>query len=192
LARWAEARSPGRRQNDAVPWLAALDIRAPRTRTGRAAGAVAGDADGAALRNHRCGAIGEAAIADHTAVVVAKKNALAAGVDRLLGDTKLARRIMMPAKRACQVQPRRHARSMEAVFSARSTLMPASNRAIAQPDAPVSSVARWPGASRRWAAVASRRASRVDPGCASSAARRHADVTSLLASSAAGIRLPTS
>jgi MMP alpha-(1->4)-mannosyltransferase len=41
------------------------------------------------------GAIGEAAIADHTAVVVAKENAvaLAAGIDRVLGDAALARRI---------------------------------------------------------------------------------------------------
>ncbi|MGH8851269.1 MAG: glycosyltransferase family 4 protein [Casimicrobiaceae bacterium] len=41
------------------------------------------------------GAIGEAAIAEHTAVVVAKENAvaLAAGIDRLLSDQPLARRI---------------------------------------------------------------------------------------------------
>lgn len=41
------------------------------------------------------GAIGEAAIADHTAVVVAKESAvaLAAGIDRVLADPALARRI---------------------------------------------------------------------------------------------------
>jgi glycosyltransferase involved in cell wall biosynthesis len=41
------------------------------------------------------GAIGEAAIADHTAIVVAKENAvaLAAGIDRVLGDRALAQRI---------------------------------------------------------------------------------------------------
>jgi glycosyltransferase involved in cell wall biosynthesis len=41
------------------------------------------------------GAIGEAAIADHTAIVVAKENAvaLAAGIDRVLGDPALAQRI---------------------------------------------------------------------------------------------------
>jgi glycosyltransferase involved in cell wall biosynthesis len=46
------------------------------------------------------GAIGEAAIADHTAVVVAKENAvaLAAGIDRVLGDAALARRIALAGR----------------------------------------------------------------------------------------------
>ncbi len=46
------------------------------------------------------GAIGEAAIPDRTALVIAKQNAiaLAAGIDRLLGDNALARRLTASAR----------------------------------------------------------------------------------------------
>ena len=80
-------------QEDVAPWLRALDVFALPSYAirGRAAGAAAGDG----CRASPCvttdaGAIGEIAIRDATALVVAKQNAvaLAAGIERLLDATR--------------------------------------------------------------------------------------------------------
>jgi glycosyltransferase involved in cell wall biosynthesis len=72
------------------------------------------------------GAIGEIAIRDATALVVAKQNAvaLAAGIDRLLGDAALAARLAWSARERAQLKFGIDAmlREMKLFFGAR--LMP--------------------------------------------------------------------
>ena len=154
-------------QNDVAPWLAALDVFAlpSYANEGVPQALLQAMLMGLPCVTTDAGAIGEAAIADHTALVVAKENAvaLAAGIDRLLGDTALARRIAHAGKERAVSRFSLAAMldRMEAVFQrARRRSCRRVTAAIAWPDAPVSSVARWPGASRRWADVAARRASR--------------------------------
>ena len=62
-------------------------------------GGITNASAGPPIRNVVSGAIGEAAIPDHTALVVAKQNAvaLAAGIDRLLGDSAIVRRLTLAA-----------------------------------------------------------------------------------------------
>jgi glycosyltransferase involved in cell wall biosynthesis len=89
-------------QNDVAPWFAALDVFALPSYANEGVPQALLQAMLMALPcvTTDAGAIGEAAIPDHTAVVVAKENAvaLAAGIDRLLGDTALARRIAHAAR----------------------------------------------------------------------------------------------
>ncbi|HEX3631786.1 MAG TPA: glycosyltransferase [Casimicrobiaceae bacterium] len=84
-------------QNDVAPWLAALDVFALPSYANEGVPQALLQAMLTALPcvTTDAGAIGEAAIPDHTAVVVAKENAvaLAAGIDRVLGDPALAQRI---------------------------------------------------------------------------------------------------
>jgi glycosyltransferase involved in cell wall biosynthesis len=84
-------------QNDVTRWLAALDVFAlpSYANEGVPQALLQAMLMGLPCVTTDAGAIGEAAIADHTAVVVAKENAvaLAAGIDRVLGDPALARRI---------------------------------------------------------------------------------------------------
>ena len=89
-------------QNDVAPWLAALDVFALPSYANEGVPQALLQAMLMALPcvTTNAGAIGEAAIADHTAVVVAKENAvaLAAGIDRVLGDAALARRIALAGR----------------------------------------------------------------------------------------------
>ena len=89
-------------QNDVAPWLAALDVFALPSYANEGVPQALLQAMLMALPcvTTDAGAIGEAAIADHTAVVVAKENAvaLAAGIDRVLGDAALARRIALAGR----------------------------------------------------------------------------------------------
>lgn len=89
-------------QNDVARWLAAFDIFALPSYANEGVPQALLQAMLMALPcvTTDAGAIGEAAIADHTAVVVAKENAvaLAAGIDRVLGDPALARRIAAAAR----------------------------------------------------------------------------------------------
>jgi glycosyltransferase involved in cell wall biosynthesis len=84
-------------QNDVARWLAAFDVFALPSYANEGVPQALLQAMLMALPcvTTDAGAIGEAAIADHTAVVVAKENALAlaAGIDRVLGDAALAQRI---------------------------------------------------------------------------------------------------
>jgi glycosyltransferase involved in cell wall biosynthesis len=84
-------------QHDVARWLAALDVFALPSYANEGVPQALLQAMLVALPcvTTDAGAIGEAAIADHTAIVVAKQNpvALAAGIDRVLGDPALARRI---------------------------------------------------------------------------------------------------
>jgi glycosyltransferase involved in cell wall biosynthesis len=89
-------------QNDVARWFAALDVFALPSYANEGVPQALLQAMLMALPcvTTDAGAIGEAAIPDHTAVVVAKENAvaLAAGIDRLLGDTALARRIAVAGR----------------------------------------------------------------------------------------------
>jgi glycosyltransferase involved in cell wall biosynthesis len=89
-------------QNDVARWLAALDVFAlpSYANEGVPQALLQAMLVGVPCVTTDAGAIGEAAIADHTAVVVAKENAvaLAAGIDRVLGDPALARRIAAAAR----------------------------------------------------------------------------------------------
>jgi glycosyltransferase involved in cell wall biosynthesis len=84
-------------QPDVAPWLAAFDVFAlpSYANEGVPQALLQAMLVGLPCVTTDAGAIGEAAIADHTAVVVAKENtvALAAGIDRVLSDPGLARRI---------------------------------------------------------------------------------------------------
>ncbi|MGH8713138.1 MAG: glycosyltransferase family 4 protein [Casimicrobiaceae bacterium] len=84
-------------QHDVARWLAALDVFALPSYANEGVPQALLQAMLVALPcvTTDAGAIGEAAIADHTAIVVAKQNpvALAAGIDRVLRDPVLARRI---------------------------------------------------------------------------------------------------
>jgi len=89
-------------QNDVAPWLAALDVFALPSYANEGVPQALLQAMLMALPcvTTDAGAIGEAAIADHTAIVVAKENAvaLAAGIDRVLADAALARRIALAGR----------------------------------------------------------------------------------------------
>jgi glycosyltransferase involved in cell wall biosynthesis len=89
-------------QNDVARWFAALDVFALPSYANEGVPQALLQAMLMALPcvTTDAGAIGEAAIADHTAVVVAKENAvaLAAGIDRVLGDAALARRIAVAGR----------------------------------------------------------------------------------------------
>jgi glycosyltransferase involved in cell wall biosynthesis len=109
-------------QEDVVPWLQALDLFAlpSYANEGVPQALVQAMAVGVPCVTTDAGAIGEIAIHDATALVVAKQNAvaLAAGIDRLLGDAALAERLVWSAR------DRVHARfgirkmldQMEAIF----------------------------------------------------------------------------
>jgi glycosyltransferase involved in cell wall biosynthesis len=89
-------------QNDVVPWLTALDVFAlpSYANEGVPQALLQAMLVGIPCVTTDAGAIGEAAISDHTALVVAKQNAvaLAAGINRLLGDSLLARRLVTAAR----------------------------------------------------------------------------------------------
>jgi glycosyltransferase involved in cell wall biosynthesis len=89
-------------QNDVAPWLAAFDVFALPSYAdeGVPQALVQAMYVGAPCVTTNAGAIGEVAIADHTAIVVAKQNAiaLAAAIDRLLGDAALATRLVTAAR----------------------------------------------------------------------------------------------
>ncbi len=89
-------------QNDVAPWLAAFDVFALPSYAdeGVPQALVQAMFVGAPCVTTDAGAIGEAAIADLTALVVAKENtiALAAAVDRLLGDAALGRSLATAAR----------------------------------------------------------------------------------------------
>ena len=84
-------------QQDVAPWLAALDVFALPSYAdeGVPQALVQAMFMGAPCVTTNAGAIGEVAIADHTALVVAKENtiALAAAIDRLISDSALAARL---------------------------------------------------------------------------------------------------
>jgi glycosyltransferase involved in cell wall biosynthesis len=89
-------------QNDVAPWLAAFDVFALPSYAdeGVPQALVQAMFVGAPCVTTDAGAIGEVAIADHTALVVAKENAiaLAAAIDRLLADSALATRLVIAAR----------------------------------------------------------------------------------------------
>ena len=89
-------------QNDVAPWLTALDVFAlpSYANEGVPQALLQAMLVGVPCVTTDAGAIGEAAIADHTALVIAKQNAvaLAAAIDRLLGDPALARRLALAAR----------------------------------------------------------------------------------------------
>ena len=89
-------------QEDVVPWLQALDVFVlpSYANEGVPQGLVQAMAVGVPCVTTDVGAIGEIAINDATALVVAKQNAiaLAAGIDRLLGDAALAARLVWSAR----------------------------------------------------------------------------------------------
>jgi glycosyltransferase involved in cell wall biosynthesis len=89
-------------QNDVAPWLAAFDVFVLPSYAdeGVPQALVQAMYVGAPCVTTTAGAIGEIAIADHTAIVVASQNALAlaAGIDRLLADSALASRLVAAAR----------------------------------------------------------------------------------------------
>jgi len=89
-------------QTDVVPWLTALDVFAlpSYANEGVPQALLQAMLVGVPCVTTNVGAIGEAAIPDHTALVVAKQNAvaLAAGIDRLLGDSAIVRRLTLAAR----------------------------------------------------------------------------------------------
>jgi glycosyltransferase involved in cell wall biosynthesis len=109
-------------QKDVAPWLAALDVFALPSYAdeGVPQALVQAMFVGVPCVTTDAGAIGEAAIADHTALVVAKQNAivLAAAIDRLLGDSALAARLAKVARErvAAQFGLASMLERMEAVF----------------------------------------------------------------------------
>src|SRR6185437_8156092 len=84
-------------QNDVAPWLAALDVFALPSYANEGVPQALLQAMLMALP---CVTTDAGAIGDHTAVVVAKENAvaLAAGIDRILADAALARRIALAGR----------------------------------------------------------------------------------------------
>jgi glycosyltransferase involved in cell wall biosynthesis len=89
-------------QHDVVPWLQALDVFAlpSYANEGVPQGLVQAMAVGVPCVTTDAGAIGEIAINDATALVVAKQNAitLAAAIDRLIDDGALAARLVWSAR----------------------------------------------------------------------------------------------
>src|SRR5262249_7485102 len=88
-------------QTDVAPWLRALDVFAlpSYSNEGVPQALMQAMLVGVPCVSTDAGAIGEIAIHDTTAIVVAKQNpvALAAGIDRLLGDSALAARLAWSA-----------------------------------------------------------------------------------------------
>jgi glycosyltransferase involved in cell wall biosynthesis len=89
-------------QGDVAPWLAAMDVFAlPSTgNEGVPQALVQAMFAGIPCVTTDAGAIGEIAIADHTALVVPRQNAvvLAAAIDRLLADRALGNRLAVAAR----------------------------------------------------------------------------------------------
>ncbi len=89
-------------RDDVAPWLAAFDVFALPSYAdeGVPQALVQAMFVGTPCVTTNAGAIGEVAIADHTALVVAKQNAvaLAAAIDRLLGDPALGSRLVAAAR----------------------------------------------------------------------------------------------
>jgi glycosyltransferase involved in cell wall biosynthesis len=89
-------------QNDVAPWLAAFDVFAlpSYANEGVPQALVQAMFVGVPCVTTDAGAIGEVAIGDHTALVVAKENAVALGaaIDRLLGDADLGMRLAAAAR----------------------------------------------------------------------------------------------
>jgi len=89
-------------QNDVAPWLAALDVFAlpSYANEGVPQALVQAMFVGVPCVTTDAGAIGEVAVADHTALVVARENpiALAAAIDRVLGDKALGQRLVDAAR----------------------------------------------------------------------------------------------
>ena len=89
-------------QNDVAPWLAALDVFAlpSYANEGVPQALVQAMFVGVPCVTTDAGAIGEVAIDEHTALVVARENpiALAAAIDRLLGDKALGARLVEAAR----------------------------------------------------------------------------------------------
>jgi glycosyltransferase involved in cell wall biosynthesis len=95
-------------QKDVVPWLHALDVFAlpSYANEGVPQAVIQAMAVGVPCVTTDAGGIGEIAISDATALVVAKQNAvaLAAGIDRLLGDAGLAARLAWSARDRVQAK----------------------------------------------------------------------------------------
>ena len=95
-------------QWDVLPWLHALDIFAlpSYANEGVPQAMLQAMAVGVPCVTTDAGGIGEIAISDATALVVAKQNAiaLAAGIDRLLGDAGLAERLAWSARDRVQAK----------------------------------------------------------------------------------------
>jgi glycosyltransferase involved in cell wall biosynthesis len=93
-------------QQDVVPWLRALDVFVlpSYANEGVPQALLQAMAVGVPCVTTDAGAIGEIAINEATAIVVAKQNAvvLAAGIDRLLGDAALAARLVWSARDRAQ------------------------------------------------------------------------------------------
>jgi glycosyltransferase involved in cell wall biosynthesis len=89
-------------QNDVTPWLAALDVFAlpSYTNEGVPQALVQAMLVGIPCVTTDAGSIGELAIGEQTALIVAKENAvaLAAAIDRLLGDPPLGARLAAAAR----------------------------------------------------------------------------------------------
>jgi len=95
-------------QWDVVPWLRAIDVFAlpSYANEGVPQALLQAMAVGAPCVSTDAGAIGEIAISDATALVVAKQNAvaLAAAIDRLLDDAALAERLVWSARDRVQTK----------------------------------------------------------------------------------------
>jgi glycosyltransferase involved in cell wall biosynthesis len=95
-------------QRDVAPWLRALDVFALPSYAfeGVPQALLQAMSVGIPCVTTDAGAIGEIAIRDATALVVAKQNAvaLAAGIDRLLGDGALAARLAWSARERAQLK----------------------------------------------------------------------------------------
>jgi glycosyltransferase involved in cell wall biosynthesis len=89
-------------QNDVAPWLAAFDVFAlpSYANEGVPQALVQAMFVGVPCVTTDAGAIGEVAVADHTALVVPKENAVALGgaIDRLLADAELGLRLAAAAR----------------------------------------------------------------------------------------------
>ena len=89
-------------QNDVAPWLAAFDVFAlpEYANEGVPQALVQAMFVGAPCVTTDAGAIGEVAVADHTALIVPKENsvALGAAIDRLLADADLGMRLAAAAR----------------------------------------------------------------------------------------------
>ena len=109
-------------QDDVVPWLQALDVFAlpSYANEGVPQALVQAMAVGVPCVTTNAGAIGEIAINDATALIVARQNAvaLAAGIDRLLGGAALAGRLVWSARDRVHARfgMRKMLDAMEAVF----------------------------------------------------------------------------
>ncbi|TMH64777.1 MAG: glycosyltransferase family 4 protein [Betaproteobacteria bacterium] len=95
-------------QQDVAPWLRAFDVFAlpSYANEGVPQALLQAMAVGVPCVTTAVGAIGEIAIHDATALVVARQNAvaLAAGIDRLLGDAALASRLAWSARERTQTR----------------------------------------------------------------------------------------